>query len=106
MLNWRGRPLTSHEVVLQTIAATTSHAGLTVHAELDSGQYPTGIHVSDHEIAALPVTRHRFHGTGKAPARALRTTSQAPGLRRQSARTTGGSRASPNSVPTQGVGRS
>ncbi|MCL7377059.1 ISAzo13 family transposase [Streptomyces sp. 35G-GA-8] len=61
-MNWRGRPLTSHEVMLQTIAATTSRTGLTVHAELDSGQYPTGIRVSDDEIAALPITRHRFHG--------------------------------------------
>jgi hypothetical protein len=48
--------------MLQTIAATTSRTGLTVHAELDSGQYPTGIRVSDDEIAALPITRHRFHG--------------------------------------------
>ncbi|MFD5056960.1 ISAzo13 family transposase [Streptomyces tendae] len=61
-MNWRGRPLTSHEVTLQTIAATTSRTGLTVHAELDSGEYPTGIRVSDDEIAALPITRHRFHG--------------------------------------------
>jgi hypothetical protein len=61
-MNWRGRPLTSHEVMLQTIAATTSRSGLTVHAELDSGEYPTGIRVSDDEIAALPITRHRFHG--------------------------------------------
>lgn len=61
-LNWRGRPLTSHEVMLQTIAATTSRTGLTVHAELDSGQYPTGIQISDEAIAALPITRHRFHG--------------------------------------------
>ncbi|MFD3567383.1 ISAzo13 family transposase [Streptomyces sp. NPDC058667] len=61
-MNWRGRPLTSHEVMLQTIAATTSRTGLTVHAELDSGEYPTGIRISDDEIAALPITRHRFHG--------------------------------------------
>ncbi|GHC39903.1 hypothetical protein GCM10010348_79040 [Streptomyces anthocyanicus] len=61
-MNWRGRPLTSHEVMLQTIAATTSRTGLTVHAELDSGEYPTGIRVSDDEIAALPITHHRFHG--------------------------------------------
>jgi transposase len=61
-MNWRGRPLTSHEVMLQTIAATSSHTGLTVHAELDSGQYPTGIRVSDEAIATLPITRHRFHG--------------------------------------------
>ncbi|OKJ73219.1 transposase [Streptomyces sp. CB02460] len=61
-MNWRGRPLTSHEVMLQTIAATTSRTGLTVQTELDSGEYPTGIRVSDDEIAALPITRHRFHG--------------------------------------------
>lgn len=61
-MNWRGRPLTSHEVMLQTIAATTSRTGLTVQAELDSGEYPTGIRVSDGEIAVLPITRHRFHG--------------------------------------------
>lgn len=61
-MNWRGRPLTSHEVMLQTIAATTSRTGLTVHAELDSGQYPTGIQISDEAIAALPIIRHRFHG--------------------------------------------
>ncbi|MER8073496.1 ISAzo13 family transposase [Streptomyces sp. NPDC094034] len=61
-MNWRGRPLTSHEVMLQTIAATTSRTGLTVHAELDTGEYPTGIRISDEAIAALPITRHRFHG--------------------------------------------
>lgn len=61
-MSWRGRPLASHEVMLQTIAATTSRTGLTVHAELDSGECPTGIRVSDDEIAALPITRNRFHG--------------------------------------------
>ena len=39
-MNWRGRPLTSHEVIVQTIAATTTRTGLTVAAELDPGQYP------------------------------------------------------------------
>lgn len=48
--------------MLQTTAATTSRTGLTVQAELDSGEYPTGIRVNDDEIAALPITRHRFHG--------------------------------------------
>lgn len=61
-MNWRGWPLASHEVMLRTIAATTSRTGLTVHAELDSGEYPTGIRISDEAIAALPITRHRFHG--------------------------------------------
>jgi transposase len=63
-MNWRGRPLTSHEVVINSIAATTTRAGLRVHAELDTGAYPTGIEVSDGELAAVPITRHRFHGDG------------------------------------------
>lgn len=61
-LNWRGRPLTSHEVIVQTIAATTSRTGLRVHAELDTGTYPTGIAIGDADMAALPLTRHAFHG--------------------------------------------
>jgi Rhodopirellula transposase DDE domain len=61
-MNWRGRPLTSHEVVVQSIAATTTRTGLTVHAELDAGSYPTGTQVSDEEMATLPITRHDFHG--------------------------------------------
>jgi DDE family transposase len=61
-MNWRGRPLTSHEVVVNTIAATTTHTGLTVHSELDTGTYPTGIAISDHELAALPLDRHDWHG--------------------------------------------
>ena len=39
-MNWRGRPLTSHEVVVQTIAATTTATGLTVHADLDTSHLP------------------------------------------------------------------
>jgi hypothetical protein len=61
-MNWRGRPLTSHEVVVNLIAATTTRTGLRVHAELDTGSYPTGIKISDAQMAALPVTRHTFHG--------------------------------------------
>src|SRR3954447_13984561 len=61
-MNWRGRPLTSHEVVVQSIAATTTRTGLTVHAELDSGSYPTGTQVTDEEMATLPIIRHDFHG--------------------------------------------
>jgi hypothetical protein len=61
-MNWRGRPLSSHEVIVECIAATTTRTGLTVHAELDTGAYPTGVEISDTQIAALPMTRHRFHG--------------------------------------------
>ena len=51
-MNWRGRPLTSHEVIVQTIAATTTRTGLTVSAELDSAAYPKGIKISDRLIPA------------------------------------------------------
>jgi len=61
-MNWRGRPLTSHDVIVQSIAATTTRTGLTVHAQLDTDTYPTGIQVTDQEIADLPIHRHRFHG--------------------------------------------
>src|SRR6266853_3545788 len=61
-LNWRGRPLTSHEVVVAAIASTTTGTGLTVRAELDTGTYPTGVPVSDAEMAEIPLARHRFHG--------------------------------------------
>jgi hypothetical protein len=46
-MNWRGRPLTSHEVVVDTIAATTTRTGLRVYAELDPGHYPTGVKITD-----------------------------------------------------------
>jgi transposase len=61
-MNWRGRPLTSHEVILQSIAATTTGTGLKVHAQLDTGDYPTGIQISNAQMAALPIARHTFHG--------------------------------------------
>jgi hypothetical protein len=61
-MNWRGRPLTSHEVVVNSIAATATATGLTVHAELDPGSYPTGAQVSDAEMDALPLARHDWHG--------------------------------------------
>jgi hypothetical protein len=61
-MNWRGRPLTSHQVIIDLIGATTTKSGLKVHAELDENTYPTGIRISDAEMAALPLARHEFHG--------------------------------------------
>jgi hypothetical protein len=61
-MNWRGRPLTSHEVIVNTIAATTTRTGLTVRAGLDQGSYPDGIKVSDEQMAGLPLDRHDWHG--------------------------------------------
>jgi len=64
-MNWRGRPLTSHDVMVQSIAATTTRTGLTVHAELDTSTYPTGVKIPDAEIKALHDTgallRHDWH---------------------------------------------
>ncbi len=61
-MNWRGRPLVSHEVVVALIGATTTRTGLHVDAELDMGRYPTKIKVSDDQLAALHITPHAFHG--------------------------------------------
>jgi len=61
-MNWRGRPLTSYQVIVAAIAATTTRTGLRVHAELDPGSYPTGRQVSDAQLGALPLHRHHWHG--------------------------------------------
>ena len=60
--NWRGRPLVSREAVVELIANTTTREGLTIRAELDGNEYPTGIKVSDEEMAALNLSRDEFHG--------------------------------------------
>jgi DDE family transposase len=61
-LNWRGRPLTSHQIIVDLIGATSTTTGLTVHAELDTGTYPTGTKYTNKQVEALPITRHDFHG--------------------------------------------
>jgi hypothetical protein len=58
-MNWRGRPLTSHEVILQAISATTTRSGLRVHAELDTGTCPSGVKISDEQMVAGPRTARR-----------------------------------------------
>jgi hypothetical protein len=71
--NWRGRPLESHEVIVDLIAATTTRTGLKVRARLDQSYYPKGKKVTDKQLAGLPIERHDFHGewnytlTGRAP---------------------------------------
>lgn len=61
-MNWRGRPLISHEVIVELIGATTTTTGLTVQAELDTGVYPTKVKVSDADLATVQITPHAFHG--------------------------------------------
>ena len=61
--NWRGRPLTSHQVVVACIAATTTRSGLRVQAELDHDSYPLGLAVSKAELKILPIEPHAERGT-------------------------------------------
>jgi hypothetical protein len=60
--NWRAKPLVSYRVIVELISATTTKTGLTVRCELDTGQYPSGIVVSDAEMAAINIKRAEFHG--------------------------------------------
>lgn len=60
--NWRGRPLVSHEVIVNLIASTTTRAGLKIRAELDRGQYPKGIKITDAQLASLNLKPDNFHG--------------------------------------------
>lgn len=60
--NWRGRPLVSHEVIINLIANTSTKTGLKIRAELDDGVYPTGIKVTDEEMAAVNLKPNDFHG--------------------------------------------
>jgi hypothetical protein len=64
-MNWRGRPLTSHEVIIETIGATTTRTGPAVQAELDTSGYPKGIKIPDTQMSELEkqaLRRHSFHG--------------------------------------------
>jgi len=61
-MNWRGRPLISHDVIVDLIGATTTRSGLTVQAMRDTGSYPTKIKVSDEELDAVQLERQDFHG--------------------------------------------
>jgi hypothetical protein len=61
-MNWRGKPLVSHETIVNLIAATTTRKGLKVRAELDSSHYPKGIKVTDDELKAIQIKRDEFHG--------------------------------------------
>lgn len=60
--NWRGRPLVSHQVIVDLIAATNTKTGLKVHAQIDTNRYPAGLKVSDQELAAVNLERNAFHG--------------------------------------------
>ncbi len=61
-LNWRGRPLTSHEVIVNLIANTTTQQGVKIQAQRDTEQYPTGVTVTDQELATVNLQKAAFHG--------------------------------------------
>jgi len=61
-MNWRGRPLVTHEVIVNLIANTTTNSGLQINAELNRNTYPTGIKVSNLEFESINIKRNEFHG--------------------------------------------
>src|SRR5215813_13822613 len=60
--NWRGKPLISYQAIVQLIAATTTRTGLNVKSEIDTAIYPSGIKVTDRDMAAINIAPHTFHG--------------------------------------------
>ena len=60
--NWRGRPLTSRQVVVNLIGSTTTKQGLRIKAELDENSYAKGITITDAQLATLAIERNEFHG--------------------------------------------
>ncbi len=60
--NWRGKPLITHQVIVNLISATTTKTGLKVRAEIDPNIYPTGRKITDAEMAQLNITYDEFHG--------------------------------------------
>ena len=60
--NWRGKPLLSRQAVVELISSTKTRTGLVVRAALDTGAYPTGLKVSDEELARVNITPDTFHG--------------------------------------------
>jgi len=60
-MNWQGRPLTSIRTIIELISATTTQTGLTIQACYDPNWYPTGLKITDTELAALPLSPHNWH---------------------------------------------
>jgi hypothetical protein len=61
-MNWRGKPLTSYEVIVNLIAATTTAKGLKVKCMLDKNEYPKGIKITKEKVEELGIIRDEFHG--------------------------------------------
>jgi hypothetical protein len=61
-MNWRGRPLIGLRTIIELISATATSTGLTIQADYDSNWYPTGVKITNKELAAVPLYPHDFHG--------------------------------------------
>ncbi len=61
-MNWRGKPLISHDVIVNLISNTTTRKGLKIEAELDTNVYQIGVKVTDEEMEKLQIERSEFHG--------------------------------------------
>jgi len=61
-MNWRGRPLTTLRTIIELISATATTTGLTIQAGYDPNWYPTGVKITDAQLAAVPLHPHDFHG--------------------------------------------
>ena len=72
--NWRGKPLTSHEVVVNLIGNTTTREGLIIQAELDKNKYPKGKKVSAEEVSSVMIHRANFHGEWNYKIKPIRST--------------------------------
>jgi hypothetical protein len=60
-MNWRGRPLTSHEVIINLISSTTNKSGIEINAELDTNKYQTGIKVSKNQLSQVNIEYHKVN---------------------------------------------
>ena len=61
-MNWRGKPLVSHEVIVQLVGSATTETGLKVSCQIDRNLYPKGVKVTDEEMQATNITHDEFHG--------------------------------------------
>ena len=61
-MNWRGRPLTNYETIVNLISNTTTKNGLKINCMLDKSKYQTGIKITDEQMQNLRLTKEKFHG--------------------------------------------
>ena len=66
-MNWRGHPLTSYQLVVDLIGATTTTTGMKIHAQLDQNEYSTGVTITEKHFKSLPLDTTKFILTGTTP---------------------------------------